>query len=53
VPRGIITSEQLNRILALLNTYLICVEALERRHKADVSKKPEWQILFAGGERNV
>ena len=53
VPRSSVTSEQLNNLLALLNTYVISVDALERRHSVHAPKKPEWRIVFAGGERNA
>jgi hypothetical protein len=53
VPRSSATSEQLNKIWTLLNTYVISIEALERAHQAESSKEPELQILWAAGERNV
>jgi len=53
VPQSTPTSEQLKEILALLNTYVTPVEALERRRRAKVAKQPEWRTVWVRGERNV
>jgi len=53
VPHSTPTSEQLKKILALLNTYVTPVEALERRRRAKVAKQPEWRTVWVRGERNV